>query len=268
MMERFTKLTSLLFCTALSATPPLPVEAAEPTAVPMEYIAVYEVLRNDKTMAEVTIQLSQEDDTWTLHGFTHDMQGLADVLNVKGVQTVTGQWQDGRFMPEKYDFSFSLVGYKSSWHAKFDWPSRIVTTRSKSGKKQLPLAGGAVDPFSLFLNISSYLAEKQPQIAVEVVDEDEIENHVYRADLEEPVQTALGCLATTRVKRIRENSKRTSMAWYANDYNYIPVQLQHFKKKGKGLEMRVISLDVAGLAVQPVGSCENDDSESRQASLG
>ena len=234
----------------------------------MEYIAVYEVLRNDKILAEVTIQLSQEDDTWTLHGFTHDTRGLADILNVKGVQTATGQWQGGRFMPEKYDFSFKLVGYKTSWHAEFDWTSRVVTTRSKSGKKQLPLASGAVDPFSLFLNISSYLSEKQPQVAVDVVDEDEIENHVYRVDLEAPVQTALGCLATTRVKRIRENSKRTSMAWYANDYNYIPVQLQHFKKKGKGLGMRIISLDVAGLAIQPVASCENDDSGSHRANMG
>ena len=41
-----------------------------------------------------------------------------------------------------------------------------------------------------------------------------------------------------------------------------------FKKGGKGLKMQIISLEVAGQAVQPVASCESDDSGLRQAGLG
>jgi len=231
-------------------------EAAEPAAIPRDYTAVYEVLRNDKNLAEVTVRLSHKDDTWTLHGFAHDMQGLANLLNVKGAQTVTGKWRDGRFLPENYDFSFSLIGYKTAWHAVFDWPAGVVTTRSKKGDVQLPLANGAVDPFSLSLNIRSHLSENQARMAVEVIDEDEIDNHVYQADQEEKVNTALGCLETTRVKRIRENSKRTSLVWYARDLDYVPVLAQHFKKKSKGLRLQIISLEVEGQPVQPRVPCQ------------
>ena len=266
-MARFSKLTTVLICVAFTVFAPTLVEAGEPTAGPQEYTAVYQVLRKNKNLAEVTVRLSRQDNTWTLHGFTHDMQGLAKALNVKGVQTVSGRWQDGRFLPENYDFAFSLIGYKTSWHADFDWPSGIVTTRSKSGKTQLSLENGAVDPFSLSLNISSYLGDDQSQMEVEVIDEDQIENHLYIADLEESVQTALGCMKTTRVKRVRENSKRTSLAWYANDFNYVPVQMQHFKKEGKGLKLQIISLDIAGQSVLPLGPCENDEAGFRNTEL-
>ena len=268
MMERFSKLITLLICTALSTFPLVSTGAVEFTADPQEYTAVYKVLRKNKNIGEVTVRLSQSDGIWTLHGFTHDMRGLADVLNVKGSQMVTGKWQDDRFLPENFDYSFSLIGYKTSWHAKFDWPSGIVTTRSRSGKTRLPLDSGALDPFSLFLNTRSYLAKNQSTMTVDVIDEDEIENHLYRAELQESVQTGLGCLKTTQVKRIRRNSKRTSLVWYANEYDFIPVQMLHFKKKDKSLRLQIISLKVAGQPVHPVGSCDNNDNEFNLTKLG
>ena len=148
-MERLYSPTAFLLCTLFLALSPAPAFAAENFAIPPDYTAVYKVMHKGDDLAEVTIQLSHQDDTWTLHGYTHDMQGLADLLNVKGAQTVTGKWQDGSFKPDNYDFSFGLVGYKSAWQANFDWPGGTVTTSGKSGDIQLPLTGGAVDPFSL-----------------------------------------------------------------------------------------------------------------------
>ena len=267
-MVRFSKFYFLFLCLTLSAFPTASVEATEAPAIPPDYTAIYEVLRNDKNIAEVTIRLSHQDDIWTLHGFTHDMQGLADLLNNKGAQTTTGTWRDGRFIPEDYKFSFSLIGYKTDWHAAFDWSSGFVTTTSgKAGDAQLPLADNAVDPFSLSLNIRSQLAKNQTQMAVKIVDEDEIDEHVYQADREESVDTALGCLQTTPVRRVRENSKRTSMVWYANDHNYVPVLMRHSKKKGNDFRLKIISLDVNGQPVQPVSPCDIENSASRQAGL-
>ena len=267
-MERLFSPTTLLLCVLVSAVSPVSGEAAETSAIPPDYTAVYKVLHNDKDMARVTVQLSHQDNVWTLHGFTHDMQGLAHLLNVKGAQTAIGSWLDGSFVPVNYDFSFSLVGYRTAWHAEFDWPSGIVTTRSKSGDVQLPLSGGALDPFSLSLNIGSYLEQNQARMTVDIIDEDKIENHVYQADLQESVDTPLGCLETTRVKQIRKNEKRTSLAWYANDHNYVPVLMQHFKVGSKGLKLQIISLEISGQPVRPVASCIPQDSGSSLTGLG
>jgi hypothetical protein len=41
----------------------------------------------------------------------------------------------------------------------------------------------------------------------------------------------------------------------------------HHKKKGKGLRLQIISLNIAGQPIQPAASCENNDSELLQVSL-
>jgi hypothetical protein len=213
------------------------------------------VLRNGNWLAEVTVQLSRQGDTWTLHGFTHDTRGLADVLNVRGVQTTTGKFQEGRFYPDDYKFSFSLIGYKFAWHAAFDWPAFVVSSRGKKWDTELSLEGGAIDPFSLSLKIRSLLAANTQHMAVNVIDEDRIDQQVYRVESKEAVDTALGCMDTTRVSRVRDNTKRTSMIWYANDHDYIPVLLRHSKKKGNDFKLKIISLEVAGQSVQAENRC-------------
>jgi len=225
------------------------------------------VLRNGKALAKVTIKLSHEDDNWTLHGHTHDMKGLADLLNIKGSQTTTGKWQQGAFIPEEYQYSFSVVGYSTAWKANFDWPSGVVTTKNKKGQTRLPLDGGAIDPFSLSLNISSHLAKNQPIMRIDIVDENEIDRQEYQLEPGEAVDTALGCMDTTRVKRIHKNPKRTSLVWYADEHNYIPVAMQHAKKNGNDLKMQIISLDINGQSIQTRGPCASTASITRTAAL-
>lgn len=254
-MGTFTKLNSLLLFIVLSSIQPAPAKAAGPAVIPQDYTAKYQVLHNGNRLAEVTISLSHQGDIWTLHGYTHDTRGLADVLNVHGIQTTTGKWQNGRFYPDDYKFSFSLIGYKSAWRAAFDWPSGIVSSRGKKWDTELPLEGGAIDPFSLSLNIRSLLTETPQHMAVNVIDEDKIDQQVYRAESNETLDTALGCMETTRVRRIRNNAKRTSMFWYANDHDYVPILIRHAKKNGHDFKLKIISLEVDGLQVQPVGHC-------------
>lgn len=234
---------------------PVAALAGEAIAAPREYSAVYNVLRRGETLAKVTISLARHEDGLLMQGFTHDMQGLADLLKVRGKQSVRGTWTDGHFQPVEYKFLFSLIGYKSTWQAEYDWLAGIVITHSKSDEHRLPLTSGAADPLTLFLNTRTHLASGQSQMEVDIIDEDEIKQHLYVVEQNESLQTKLGCIETTRVKRIRKNAKRNSLAWYANDYDYIPVQLLHEKKGGKDLTMKLVSLVFEGQQVSAPDAC-------------
>ena len=261
-MARFINLKLLLLCCfspVLSASS-LPGESIE--IIPLDYTAIYQVLRNDKNVAEVTIDLSHQDKLWTLHGYTHDLRGFAKALNIKASQTAVGQWRDGRFLPDDFKLSFSLIGYKTGWDASFDWSTGVVISKNKKGETNLPLTGGAIDPFSLSLNIGSFLAENKTQMTVNVLDEDEIDTHVYQTELVEAFNSNLGCLHTTQVNRIRKNTKRRSQVWYANDYNYIPVLMHHSKKNGTKLELQILSLSLDGEKIMPGDSCMKNEFET------
>ena len=254
-MSHFLKSSLLLIIFTLAASLPGNKQAWGATSIPRDYTATYRVLRNDNHMAEVTVKLSHQDGGSTLHGFIHDTRGLADFLNVKGFQTVTGKWQDGVFFPDHYHFKFSVIGFKSVWKANFDWSAGTVTATRKKRDTLLPLTDGANDPFSLSLNIGSHLAKNQDVMSVNVVEEDKIEQQRYQVDNQELLNTSLGCIDTTRVKRIRDNTKRTSLFWYANDHDFVPVQIRHSKKKGNDFTLEIISLNVAGQEIRPTGAC-------------
>ena len=232
-----------------------PAFALESAATPQDYTAVYKVLRNGKELAAVTIQLSHQQDVWKLHGFTHGTRGLAKFLNIKGTQTTVGTWLDGRFRPDNYSFSFSLAGFRKSWQALFDWQSSLVTTRSNRGTVPLQMTEDAIDPLSLSLNLRSELVENQAQLSARVVEEDKIKDHVYEVTGVEATDTALGCINTTRLQRLRNNPNRISQGWYARNYSFIPVRLQHKSNGGNNLELQITALEIAGKPIKAAASC-------------
>ena len=99
-------------------------------------------------------------------------------------------------------------------------------------------------------------------MTVNVLDEDEIDTHVYQTELVEAFNSNLGCLHTTQVNRIRKNTKRRSQVWYANDYNYIPVLMHHSKKNGTKLELQILSLSLDGEKIMPGDSCMKNEIET------
>ena len=102
---------------------------------------------------------------------------------------------------------------------------------------------------------------------IDIVDENEIDRQEYQLEPGEAVDTALGCMDTTRVKRIHKNPKRTSLVWYADEHNYIPVAMQHAKKNGNDLKMQIISLDINGQSIQTRDPCASTASITRTAAL-
>ena len=234
-----------------------PVAAVGSLTIPPDYTAVYKVLRNDRELAAVTIELSHSEDVWKLHGYSHDTRDLAKFLNIKGSQTTIGSWQDGRFIAENYAYSFSLIGVRQFWKASFDWQSQVVEIEDKHAKTSLPLDGFANDPFSLSLNLRVQLAAGLTEMSVRVVDEDKIEEHLYRIDARVKINTPLGCIDTTLLKRVREKSKRVSLGWYAQNKHFVPVRMQHRNKKGARLELLITALEIDGVPVEPTAACKD-----------
>ena len=259
MTERLHRPVALtVFLLALANLPQPAIADQSSHFTPSEYTAVYEVLRNGEKVANVTLELSLQGEEWAFRGFTHDMRGLGKVLNVKGRQGVTGKWRDGSFWPDNFTFSFSLVGFRSRWQADFDWLAGSVVAGKKSKKTTLPLSSRAMDPMSLMLNTGAMLATGRFEMTIDVIDQDEIESQLYRAHPGEFLDTGLGCLKTTRVERVRDNTKRRSMAWYAEELAYIPLRLRHLKKKGSSMEVSIVTLRINGQQTHGAAICPAD----------
>lgn len=223
------------------------------TNVPFE--AVYEVTVDGKPRLETIISLSRQDDEWLLQSTSSGTRGLARFLNAKSNESSTGQWQELGFIPSEFRHHSKIAGRKDQWTASFDWDANTVTTLHEDGESVMPVSAGTSDPMSLTLALRAQLEKGLKEFSLEVVDEDEIDHHLYRAADIENLQTPLGCFEVVPLQRVRQNSKRYSSGWYATSLGYFPVQLMHGKKGSKKYQMRITRLVLDGKEMTGQADC-------------
>ena len=161
---------------------------------PVPFGAVYEVRVDGKPRLEARITLVREGDAWKLSSTSSATSGLARLLRVSTEEHSTGRWRDGRLEPLEYRHHTKVAGRDDRWSASFDWAKQVVTTSTEDGDFELPLGEDTTDPLSVTLVLGRHPASGAPEFTIGVLDEDEIDEHLYRASPPGPLQTELGCL--------------------------------------------------------------------------
>jgi hypothetical protein len=223
------------------------------TDIPFE--ALYEVTVDGKPKMETRITLSKEGENWLLKSSSRGTRGIARMLKANSNEQSSGNWVNGRFQPAEFSHQSRVAGRDDQWTAHFDWPGSQLTTRHEDGESILPLSGPVFDPVSLTLALRNALESGSVSMDFDVVDEDEIDRHLYKADKPGQLDTRLGCFEVVPVERIRENSQRYSTGWYASTLSFIPVRLRHGKKGGKEFELRLIGLKLNGKEITARPDC-------------
>ncbi len=222
-------------------------------AVPFE--AVYAVAIDGKPRLETRISLVKQDEQWLLKSDSKGTRGLARMLNAGSSERSSGHWNNEQFQQLEYRQRSKVAGKKDHWTAHFDWPNGRVTTHHEKGESILSVNAGTADPLTLTLALREQLERGLTHFFVEVVDEEEIDKHEFRAGEAIRLQTSLGCYEVIQLERVRDNSTRYSAGWYATSLAYFPVRVRHGKKGGKEYEMRITSLVLDGEAVSGAPDC-------------
>lgn len=225
-------------------------------ATPTAFEAVFEVHRNGKLIGESTFRFEVDSETWTLSTETRGTHGLAKLLGLEESSLSTGDWVGDLPRPARFEQTVHVAVKTVETRAAFDWASGTVFSEHEDGETVLDLSPGVVDPVAAGLAVRSGLARGESEWRLTVVDEDELEEHVFRIAEEAPLDTALGCRDTQRVDRDRgPDSTRYTRTWYARDLAWVPVQVTHGKTDGDHMESRLASLVLDGEAVAPVAAC-------------
>lgn len=238
MFDRSLMLISTLLLVSLTAI------GAEP---PPSFEADYEFYRNDKLIGESTISLSVDDTQWAMRSDTEGTKGVARFLGVKEWSLSEGGWLDGAPRPGTFEQEVKVAFKTIATSADFDWEAGQVVSIHKDGETILQTVPGLLDPVSVGLRVRAGLSGGEQEWRLPMVDEDEIEVQHFRVAETASLDTALGCLETHRVDKIRgPQSKRYTQTWYADDLGFVPVYIAHGKTDGDHLESRIVSLTLDG----------------------
>ena len=211
------------------------------------YEARYSIYRNGKLIGKLEIELANKGGIWELNSTGSGTHGLARILRAKDQEMVTGRVSEGQFFPQRHTRHTRVAGIDDKWESIFDWESDQVTV-VHDGKKEfvLPLRGRALDPLSLKLEMRRRLENPNANLNFLMVEEDEVEAQNFRQLDSEWLETALGCMETTPIEKIREKSTRYTRAWHAPALGNIEVRVEHGKVGGDHLEMRITELSFGG----------------------
>jgi hypothetical protein len=223
---------------------------------PPSYEAVYDIYMDGKPRMETRVSFTREANRWRFENTGQGTKGLARFLRAATTDSASGTWEGVTTLPATFQHDSKVAGRHDIWSAQFDWQAGTVLTRHEEGESELPLEPGTVDPLGLTLALQSRINQGLTEWELKVVDEDEIDQHRYRAMPREQVQTALGCLEAVEVERVRENSKRYSSVWYAPELSFITVFMQHGKRGKHDFEMRIRELKVDGQAIPAREACQ------------
>lgn len=221
------------------------------------YSARYSIYRNGKLSGKLEVRLAREGRNWALRSELSGTHGLARILRARDTEYVIGNPdEDGRFVPTEHARHTRVAGVDDRWVSTFDWAAdRVVVVHDGKDRYDLPLDGRALDPLSLKLEVQRRLRNADPDLEFLMVDEDEIDPQRFRELENEWLETALGCLRTIPLEKVRNNNRRYTRAWHAPDFGNVEVRLEHGKTGGDHLEMRITELTWDGERIAAGPGC-------------
>lgn len=228
----------------------------DPGPVTRPYQARYAIYRNGRLTGKVEVTLQQQGTRWILRSSGSGTHGLARILAAGDDEEVIGALHEGRLRPLHYSRHTRVAGIDDRWNVDFDWDARRVSiVHDEDDPLQLDMAGDALDPLSLKLEIRRRMPQPEAPLHFQMVEEDEIDEQNFRLLPHEWMETSLGCLLTTPVEKIHRNTERYTRAWHAPELDHIEVRIDHGKSGGNHLEMRITELTLDGVDITPRPGC-------------
>ena len=220
------------------------------------YKARYSIYRNGKLTGKLEVELQLNGDQWEIRSEGSGTHGLARILGARDSEKVSGHLDQGRFIPLNYTRHTRVAGIDDHYETSFDWESDQVTVVHDGDETYtLPLQGSALDPLTMKLEMRRRLNGPEPDLAFLMVEDDEIDPQNFRLLEKEWLETSLGCMETTPIEKIRENSRRYTRAWHAPALGNVEVRVEHGKTGGNHIELRITELSFGGVNILPRAGC-------------
>jgi hypothetical protein len=195
------------------------------------------------------VQTRSEDGLYTLENSLSLTLLGATVGTV--IETSAFRLQDERVIPEHYHYSQTGLSAREETVA-FDWQAMSARSSRDTESWSLPLSRGMQDRQSLSQEIAQQLgSQRGTRMRFHVVDGNEVEEHVYRLEGEQVLQTPVGALQTLRLQRVRSaHSGRRTTIWLASDWHHVLVQLEDVSASGRMTRLSLQTAKVNGRTLE------------------
>lgn len=133
-------------------------------------------------------------------------------------------------------YQYKQTGLIKTQHSlSFDFLKKNMTLTDKRGAAVITHQEETLfDKLNYQLQLQMDIRAGKRDLRYTVADKGKLKHYTFQIQGEEFINTHVGRLKTTKVKVVRANNKMTHI-WFANDWQYLLVQLEQYKNSKKTL---------------------------------
>ena len=226
-----TVLLSILFATLMFSTTTHADTQKDPALLPYEltYAATYNGMDINAKR-----QLTSSEGHYTL---TTTAENMLSNIEEKSEFLLDNS---GTIVDQDYQYKRSILGIKKKEKLTYDRETGTAHYKSKKKERQVNLDDGQLNRLTYQVQLQRDLlnlknpALKKPNATFEyqVISRGRLKTYRFEVIGDETLETPLGNVKATKVKRIRKNNDRETLFWFAPQWNYTLVQLWQREKGG------------------------------------
>jgi hypothetical protein len=141
------------------------------------------------------------------------------------------KYQDNAAIPVEYSYKDTSQKNKRDAVLTFDWKKDIVTNNINGNPWELHIRKGTQDKLLYQVSIMLDLMNEKQTTSLKylVADGGKLRTYIAEIKGKEKIKTPAGEFDTIRI--VREDKKSITTLWCAPSLNYLPVRIEHYKKK-------------------------------------
>ncbi|WP_077530792.1 DUF3108 domain-containing protein [Vreelandella utahensis] len=237
-----------LFLTVAAAVLPSTAFAQDVDLYPMTTTYGAELERGITISGEATRSLERTDTGRWVYRFDVD-SFVADIR-----ESSRFRFEDQTVISERY--RYSLEGFFLSNRYKkldFDWDKDVIVDRENNQRIDMSEQPGVQDQLGAQLQLWVDLRAGKETMEYVIPDDGDFKDYQFEVLREETLDTReFGDVETVVVERIRdEDSPRTTMMWFAPEWDHLLVRLEQTNDEGENFEIYLKSATLDGERIQP-----------------
>jgi hypothetical protein len=196
--------------------------------------AEYIVYRFGRSLGKAKLSLKADKDN--LYRLDYYSKVSAFFLSDKRSETSFFSFNDTQLQPYKYSYSRSGTGSNKSTKIQFDAEKSTVTINKSQPIPWL----GQLDNQLYRLDVQLKLASGKREFIYDIVNNrGELRHYELKVVGKEQLNLPFGMIEGIKVKILRNNSSRETIAWFSPQLNYQLVKLKQFKDGDEQGEIRL-----------------------------
>lgn len=139
--------------------------------------------------------------------------------------------QQDSLRPSEYHYTSRVLGKRKDVQVTFDWGTMTAINQVKGSQWAMPINDITLDRLTLQLQLRHDLQIQREQLSYDIADGGKLKLYTFEKRDQERIDTKLGRIETIKVVRTDNLSdKRHQYFWFAPEYDYLLVKMEHFEK--------------------------------------